>query len=366
MIEYGGTTTFEVYRPSWNHAIGVNDPVPNSQSGVVSLFHPWGAGPVKWLNEEVLGIVPTSPGFKTYDVRPHLGRTLTRVSGKTPTPLGEIRARFDVSSGSCAVSAPAGTIGRIGIPKVERTITRIVINGQLAWDGTYHPEPGVGEASQDADFVYFTPVQPGAYALSVSYGGMTPAYQEPPEQYAAQFVKQDATTGGNWGGVYGKEGYVLCNYDGQGHDRRSLPAYVTSLEYFRAFPKNGMPDATMWQKDTSNKSALSPAPGNKNPRNAAALSNSDQTMTMTVGIDGTRDCQVALYFVDWDNQGRRQAVEMHDANTLDLVAPVKVVNNHAGGQYLVYAYNKSAKFRFNKVRGDIVTLSGIFFDPKAK
>ena len=144
-----------------------------------------------------------------------------------------------------------------------------------------------------------------------------------------------------------------------------MPSRVTSLEYYRAFPKSGMPDATLWQKGTSDKSALSPDSSNQNPRNAAAYSNSDQTMTLTVGIDGTRDYQVALYFVDWDNQGRRQAVEMMDAKTLDLVAPVKVVNNYAGGQYLVYSYNKSAKFRFNKVRGDIVTLSGIFFDPKA-
>jgi hypothetical protein len=29
----------------------------------------------------------------------------------------------------------------------------------------------------------------------------------------------------------------------------------------------------------------------------------------------------------------------------------------------VCAYNRSAKLRINKVRGDIVTLGGIFFDP---
>ena len=87
-------------------------------------------------------------------------------------------------------------------------------------------------------------------------------------------------------------------------------------------------------------------------------------MTLTLGIDGPRDYQVALYFVDWDRQGRRQAVEMFDAHTLNLVAPVQIVNGFDRGQYLVYSYNKSAKFRLNKIRGDTVTLSGIFFDPK--
>ena len=366
MIKYGGTTTFEVFRPSWNYVIGPNDALPNNQCGLISLCHPWGAGPVKWLNEEVLGIVSTSPGFTTYDVLPHLGRTLTRVSGKTPTPLGDIRASFDVSSGICKVSAPAGTIGRIGIPKVEKTITSISINGNLAWDGTYHSVSGVGAANQDSDFIYFTSVRPGDYTMSVSYSGTTPAYNESQEQYAARFVKQDTTTSGNWGGVYGKEGYVLCNFNGEGRDKKSLPSYVTSLEYFRAFPrtKNCLPDNTVWVTGTSDKRALSPDSKNSTPRNATCYSNNDNTLTVTIGIDGTRDYQVALYFVDWDKKSMRQVVEMFDANTLNMIAPVKMVNGYSDGKYLVYSYNKSVKFRIDKIRGNIATLSGIFFDPK--
>jgi len=365
MVNYGGTTTFEVYRPSWNSAIGPNDAVPNSQSGIVSLCHPWGAGVVKWLNEEVLGIVPTSPGFITYAVCPHLGRTLTRVSGATPTPLGAIRASFDVSSGLCAVSAPSGTLGRIGIPKVEKNIRRIMVNGQLAWDGSFHAVAGLSGASQDADFVYFTAVEPGTYSMSVAYDGKTPAYCELAEEYAARFIKQDITTRGNWGGVYGKDGYILCNYQPKGGDQQALPSYVASLDFFRAFPKAGRPDNTTWILGTSDSRALAPGPENAGERNAACISNNDQTMTVTLGIKGARPYRVALYFVDWDHKGRRLAVEMFDAKTLNLIAPVKVVSNFSGGKYLVYSYNQSAKFRINKIRGDIVPLSGIFFDPAA-
>jgi hypothetical protein len=39
------------------------------------------------------------------------------------------------------------------------------------------------------------------------------------------------------------------------------------------------------------------------------------------------------------------------------------VDSFAGGKYLVFTSNNSAKFRFNKVRVETVTLSGIFFDP---
>ncbi|MGA2363106.1 MAG: alpha-L-rhamnosidase C-terminal domain-containing protein [Candidatus Aminicenantales bacterium] len=364
MIKYGGTTTFEVFRPSWLSVIGPNDAVPNTQCGIVSLCHPWGAGPVKWLNEEVLGIVPTSPGFTTYDVLPHPGRTLTWVSGTTPTPRGDIRVRFNVASGQGAVSAPAGTLGRIGIPKVGKTIIRISVNGRLAWDGDFHPVPGLGGARQDSEFVIFASVEPGTYAFSTTYRGETPAYHEPPVEYAARFIKLDTATGGDWGGVYGREGYVLCNYTTAGRDKKSLPPYVTSLEYFRAFPKAGLPDATTWASRTSDSRALSPDPDNTTPRNAACVSNSDQTMTLTIGIDGTRSYQVALYFVDWNDKGRRLAVEMFDSDTLKLIAPVRVVKGFSGGAYLVYAYDRSAKFRIDRVRGDGVTLSGIFFDPK--
>ena len=36
----------------------------------------------------------------------------------------------------------------------------------------------------------------------------------------------------------------------------------------------------------------------------------------------------------------------------------------SGGTYLIYKYNQSMKFRINKVRGELATLSGIFFDPR--
>jgi hypothetical protein len=288
---------------------------------------------------------------------------LKHVEGTTPTPRGDIRVRFDVASGEGAVTAPVGTLGRIGVPKAGKAITRISVNGRLAWDGAFHPVPGLGGGAEDSEFVTFTSVRPGTYAFATSYRGETPAYREPPEEYAARFLKQDAATSGNWGGVYGRDGYVLCNYTLDGQDKKSLPSYVTSLEYFRAFPKSGLPEAKTWMKGTSDTRALSPDPSNSMTRNAACFSNTDQTMTLTFGLDSVRPYQVALYFVDWDGKGRRQAVEMFDAETLKMIAPVRLVKGFSGGAYLVYAYDRSAKFRVVKVRGDIITLSGIFFDP---
>jgi hypothetical protein len=121
-LRYGGTTTFEMFRPSAADVLGPNDPPPNGQCGMTSLCHPWGAGVCRYLNEVVAGIVPTSPGFATVDIMPHLGRRLTSASAVTPTPHGPVSSRVDVEAGTGRVVLPAGVRGRIGIPKVERRV----------------------------------------------------------------------------------------------------------------------------------------------------------------------------------------------------------------------------------------------------
>ena len=364
MLDYGGTTPFETYRPTWNLIVGTNDAVPNTQSGITSLCHPWGAGVVKWLNEEIAGLVPVTPGFRTWAILPHPGMTLKQVSGSTPTPYGQLSASFDLARGKCLVTAPEGTTGRIGIPKTGRTITRIRINGKVAWDGNFHTVQGISGAFEDDAFVYFDSVSAGKFDISVNYNGQTPKYREAPEVYGARFIGTDSITGGNWGGKYGRDGYILCNYDGIGNDRRSLPGWVTSVDYYRAFPKSGLPDATTWATGISDPRAPAPEPGNGFPRNAACWSNSDQTMTVTIGIDGIRNYRLALYFVDWKDEACRSAVEMFDAETLNLIAPVQIVKNHRGGAYLVFSYNRSVKFRIDKIRGGNITLSGIFLESR--
>jgi len=366
-LSYGGTTFFEDYRPSWNAMVGTNGPIPNNQCGFTSLCHPWGAGVTKWLSEEVLGIKPTSPGFRTFDLVPHLGRTLTRVSGSTPTPMGDISASFNVLTGLSKISVPVGSTARIGIPKMEKKISRIRVNGVLVWDGKYHPIAAFTAASEDAQFVYFTGVHSGNYTIATAYKGSTPRFAEPSEQYAARFIGIDSITSGNWGKIYGRDGYVLCNYYGDGNDKKTLPSYVSDVSYYKIMG-NGKPLNVVWESKTNDQRALAADASNAFPRTAACLFGFDAdqigyTFTSTISINGVKDYQVSLYFVDWDKRGRKIAVEMFDAATLNLIAPVKMVENSTGGAYLTYAYNKSVKFRINFVRGDNAVLSGLFFDP---
>jgi len=363
-LRYGGTTFFEVYDPSWNRFLGQNDAVPNNQAGYTSLCHPWSAGVVKWLTEETLGIKPTAPGFRTYAVCPHLGRTLTRVSGRVPTPHGMIVAAFDTVKGKGALSAPPGTEGEFCLPKAEKTIVTVRINGRLIWDKNRSLTiPGVSGIHEEADCLRLTGVQPGQYSMEVAYRGVTPAPSASAWNYPVQQVKEDTITHGNWGGRYGRDGFVLCDYDevdGKPVDRRRLPAYVSAVEYTLNANAN-------WRSGTTDSRALAPNAANGVPRNAGCVYTQDpqgglQTMTVDITLTNDRPCQIALYFVDWDNKDRRVAVEMFDRETLERIAPVQVVRDFIGGKYLIYLYHRSARFRIDQVRGDNATLSGIFFD----
>ncbi len=362
-IRYGGTTTFEMFHPSAADALGINDPPINGQCGMTSLCHPWGALPCKYLNEEVVGIKPATPGFGTVDIFPHLARKLTRVSGTTPTLKGNISASFDVASGKCRVTLPSGVTARIGIPKVERTIKSITINGTLAWDGHSRPVSGIGGASEDADFVCFTSVQPGSYDCLVSYEGTTPAFTDPVEVFPVRFVGEDAATQGNWGGKFGADGYVLPNYEGVGKDVRVLPSYVTSVVYDRDRCAK-----LTWTTNTADVRAPARDRSNSGTRSAAAIHTKDpeptyQTMFVDITVNGTHDYTIALYFLDWDNAGRRVGVQMVDPQTLKQLAPVKVVRDYHAGKYLVYKFNRSVRVRIDTIKKPNATLSGIFFSP---
>jgi alpha-L-rhamnosidase len=364
-MDYGGTTFFEVYRPDWNQELKLNDPVPNTQCGYTSLAHPWGAGVARWLSDTVLGVRPTKPGFETFDILPHPGSRLSSVAGKVPTPRGTIEAAFDLTSGICSVTVPGGTSGRVGIPKAGRTVSGISVNGSVVWNGQYVQVAGIGGAGEDDEFVYLASVQPGTYSLLVTYGGSPAPTVEAVNPYAAEFLGVDGSTRGNWRGVYGKDGYVLCNYYGRGTSAMSLPIYFRSV----TFGKNG---ALQWITGTADERALEPPPdggAGGGERTAAAVMTQDplptyQTMTVDIQTDpaSTAVFRIGLYFVDWDNAGRTLAVEMFDGESRSLISPLKLVKDFAGGKYLIYRYHKSCRIRINQVRGTNAVLSGIFFD----
>jgi hypothetical protein len=98
MIENGATTCWEVWG---RHMI----------EG--SLCHGWSAAPAMILPAFVLGVKPTSPGFRTFEVRPRTG-DLAWAEGTVPTPRGDVRVSWKhrAKGFACKVTVPEGATAR--------------------------------------------------------------------------------------------------------------------------------------------------------------------------------------------------------------------------------------------------------------
>ena len=61
-----------------------------------TINHAWSGGPLTLLSQKVCGIEPTSPGFKTFKIKPALG-TLTNAEASVPTHYGDIKVKLQKS-----------------------------------------------------------------------------------------------------------------------------------------------------------------------------------------------------------------------------------------------------------------------------
>jgi len=127
MLAEGATSWWEGYDPKWEkqnfHAHLQAD---NGMGYFVSLCHGWSAGPTNWLTEHVLGVRPTSGGFKTAAITPNLG-DLTWAEGDVPTPNGLLHVRAEKKGASLRVriTLPRGVEASVSVPGKT-----ILINGK--------------------------------------------------------------------------------------------------------------------------------------------------------------------------------------------------------------------------------------------
>jgi hypothetical protein len=160
----------------------------------------------------------------------------------------------------------------------------------------------------------------------------------------ASFLKSDTTTQGTWMGVYGSAGYTVINSDTQ------VPSYVT--------PQPTGTYSWTWASSTSDTRGLQvpSAPGN---RIAAAWYGS--TMSVNLQFGDSRTHQVTAYFLDWDQQGRAERVDVVDAVS-QTVLDSRSIGSFGGGQYLVWTVTGNVTLRITGTGGPNAVISGLFFD----
>ncbi len=346
-IRYGATTFFEVFRPSWNDISAPNDAPVNNQCGYTSLTHPWSAGVTKWLSEEILGVKPTRAGFQSYLFKPHLSSKVSWIKGKVPTLNGTIEVSGDMNTGKFSLTVPPNTTADVAIPKAGYTIGDIRFNKEA-----------IHKTGEDEEFVYYTGFTPGKYSIKVNYQGHPKVWNDEPFVYHNRTILEDTDTQGNWHGKYGSKGYVLCNYDNKGN-RTQLPDYISDLKFTRNANTN-------WATATEDIRALQSA-DNGTTRHIGAIYTQDPNVcmqTITVDLSGKVDqpYQLSLYFVDWDRQERRSALEVFDLNTKELLMPVYMVRNYEEGKYVTFTVDRPVRIRVDHVRGSNAALSALFFD----
>lgn len=99
--------------------------VGNEGWGVGTINHAWSGGPLTLLSQKVCGIEPTSPGFRTFQVKPQMG-SLTEASATVPTHYGDIKVDLRKSrrnilieiqvpeQTSAVVISPKGKVQKLG------------------------------------------------------------------------------------------------------------------------------------------------------------------------------------------------------------------------------------------------------------
>ncbi len=345
-IRYGGTTFFEVYRPSWNRCIGANGAPINNQCGYTSLAHPWSAGITKWLTEEMLGIQPTTPGFATFDVKPNLTSEIDWVKGEVPTLQGNIVFSYRKSKGEMNLTVPQNTAANVAIPKSGNDPGTILVNGKK-----------IAIESKPPDFYRLKGLVPGSYMIKFQPFTKIAIPPKEPMAYLYQLATEDSLTQGNWKSKFGTKGFVLFNYDSINKHAKKLPDFISDV----TFRLNG--DVHL-ADESDDPRALELISENRKLGSVITKDPSPclQTMTVDIQCKENHPYQISLYMVDWEKEGRRSAIEVFDLENKALLMPVHQIRNYQNGKYIILKVDRSIRIRINQVRGSNAALSALFID----
>jgi hypothetical protein len=165
----------------------------------------------------------------------------------------------------------------------------------------------------------------------------------PASSASATFVRSDSSTHGDWKGVYGNNGYNIIQ------NVQSYPSYVNVA----ALGNN----AWTWNGNTTDPAALLRAADNTR---LAACWYSPTSFDVQLSFQDSLPHRVSLYFLDWDQLGRRQLIEIFHADSGALLAS-RTIENFQNGLYVTFDLQGRVTLRLRPVNWNAV-LSGIFFD----
>jgi alpha-L-rhamnosidase len=136
MIALGATSFWELYDPGWP-ALDIYaaqrdwftaNNLAHTSAYFVSLGHGWASGPAAWLHEHVLGVSPSTPGYRQVLIRPDLAG-LSFARGTHATPLGDISVDISEGAHTVRLTVPLTMQVSVSMP-VTSGQTTLQVNGQ--------------------------------------------------------------------------------------------------------------------------------------------------------------------------------------------------------------------------------------------
>lgn len=126
-VKAGGTTIWERWdalRPDGTVNIGElsgKKSEEDSGGGMVSFNHYANGAVGDWLYKRLLGLEPTSGGYKTFKVEPMVGGNITWAKGHTETPYGRAGVDWKIEDGqfTIKINVPVSTTCELILPSKE-------------------------------------------------------------------------------------------------------------------------------------------------------------------------------------------------------------------------------------------------------
>ncbi|MBR5034658.1 MAG: family 78 glycoside hydrolase catalytic domain [Bacteroidales bacterium] len=106
--------------------------------GVFSRNIPFMGGGIRWFYRDLAGLEPTSPGYRTFEIRPTMIDGLDWVKFYKDCPYGRINIDWKVASGGAFTlkcTVPPGTTATVYIPDGDSVREEIVSSGRYTFKG---------------------------------------------------------------------------------------------------------------------------------------------------------------------------------------------------------------------------------------
>ena len=89
-----------------------------------TINHAWSGGGLTILAQYIIGVQPTSPGFRTFTVAPNMG-SLKEIRSSTPTKYGSIDIELNRTEDTLTMklTVPKGTTAKVVMPKEYPNVT---------------------------------------------------------------------------------------------------------------------------------------------------------------------------------------------------------------------------------------------------